>query len=68
MTALFMTQLVALQEYREFLIDNLLYSILCNPSHKLYKRKRTKENVNPLFLAAPILKEIDIFFWYTDYK
>ena len=36
MTALFMTQLVALQEYREFLIDNLLYSILCNPSHKLH--------------------------------
>ena len=36
MTALFMTQLVALQEYREFLIDNLLYSILCNPSRKLY--------------------------------
>ena len=31
-----MTQLAALQECREFLSDNLLYSILCNPSHKLY--------------------------------
>ena len=35
---LFMTQLVALQECREFLTDNLLYSILCNPSHKLYNQ------------------------------